>query len=106
MVYGMYPLSSMNPSAASSNGPGGPPVVMFYPYDHNSTYNNSHGEQLEFGSMGPVGFSGTNEQAQPGDGSRPKGAIEEQRFHAVSGQRSSPDQPSSPHYQRKKTEKW
>ncbi|OIS99754.1 PREDICTED: uncharacterized protein LOC109231331 [Nicotiana attenuata] len=105
MVHGMYPLTSMNPSAVSSNGPGVPPVVMFYPFDHNSTYN-SHGEQLEFGSVGPVGFSGVNEQVQPGDGSQLRGAFEEQRFHAVSVQRSSPDRPSSPHYQRKKTEKW
>ncbi|KAJ8556234.1 hypothetical protein K7X08_022992 [Anisodus acutangulus] len=79
MVYDMYPL---NPSAASLNGP---PVVMFYPFDHN-------GEQLEFGSMSQVGV---NEQAQTGDGSRLKGAFEEQRF-----QLSSPDRPSSPHYQR------
>ncbi|CAN4099454.1 unnamed protein product [Withania somnifera] len=100
MVYGMYPLTSMNPSAVSSNGTGVPPVVMFYPFDHNSAYN-SHGEQLEFGSMGPVGFSGINEQAQPGDGSRPKGAVEELRFYVVSGQQSSPDRPSSPHYQRR-----
>ncbi|XP_059301561.1 uncharacterized protein LOC132053510 isoform X2 [Lycium ferocissimum] len=85
MVYGMYPV---NPNAASSNGH---PVVMFDPFDQN-------GEQLEFGSMGQVGV---NEQAQTGDGSRLKGAFEEQRF-----QRSSPDRPSSPHYQRKKTEKW
>ncbi|CAN4125015.1 unnamed protein product [Withania somnifera] len=97
MVYGMYPSTSMNPSAASSNGPAVPPVVMFYPFDHNSTYN-SH-EQLEFGSIGPVGFSGINEQAQPGDGSRLKGAVEEQRFHVVSGQQSSPDRPL--HYQRR-----
>ncbi|XP_009603363.1 uncharacterized protein LOC107768201 isoform X1 [Nicotiana tabacum] len=101
-VYGMYPLTSMNPSAMSST----PPAVMFYPFDHNSTYN-SHGEQLEFGSVSPVGFSGVNEQVQSGDGSRLRGgALEEQRFHAVSGQWSSPDRPSSLHYQRKKTEKW
>lgn len=95
-VYGMYPLTSMNPSAMSST----PPAVMFYPFDHNSTYN-SHGEQLEFGSVSPVGFSGVNEQVQSGDGSRLRGgALEEQRFHAVSGQWSSPDRPSSLHYQR------
>ncbi|CAN4111467.1 unnamed protein product [Withania somnifera] len=99
VAYGMYPLTAMNPSGATSNGPGGSPVVMFYPFDHNASYG-SHGEQLEFGSLGPAGFSGANEQPLPGEGNRQRGAFEEQRFHAVTGQRSSPDQPSSPHHQR------
>lgn len=98
-AYGMYPLTAMNPSGVTSNGPGGSPFVMLYPFDDNASYG-SHGEQLEFGSLGPVGFSGVNEQPQPGEVSRQRGAFEEQRFHAVSGQRSSPDQPSSPHHQR------
>ncbi|XP_016432541.2 uncharacterized protein LOC107759179 isoform X1 [Nicotiana tabacum] len=99
-AYGMYPLTAMNPSGGTSNGPGGSPFVMLYPFDDNASYG-SHGEQLEFGSLGPVGFSGVNEQPQPGEVSRQRGAFEEQRFHAVSGQRSSPDQPSSPHHQRR-----
>ncbi|KAM1068867.1 hypothetical protein ACFX2A_000779 [Malus domestica] len=88
----------MNPSGVSSNGPSMPPVVMLYHYDHNAGYG-PPAEQLEFGSLGPVGFSGLNE-AQLNEGSRMSGVFEEQRFHGGSTQRSSPDQPSSPHLQR------
>lgn len=89
----------MNPSEAASNGPSMPPVVMFYPYDHNAGYG-THAEQLEFGSLGPMGFSSLNEVSQLNEGSRISGAFEEQRFHGNSVQQSSPDQPSSPHIQR------
>lgn len=88
----------MNPSGASSNGPAIPPVVMFYPYDHNAAYA-SPTEQLEFGSLGPVGFSGVNEVSQLSEGSRSSGTVEDQRYHGTSGQQSSPDHPSS-HVQR------
>ncbi|OMP08591.1 hypothetical protein COLO4_06299, partial [Corchorus olitorius] len=98
MPYGMYPLPAMNPSGVSSNGPTIPSVVMLYPYDHNSGYS-SPAEQLEFGSLGPVGFSGMNEGSQLSDGSSSGGVFDEQRFHGTSAQRSSPDQPSSPHLQ-------
>ncbi|KAI3498226.1 hypothetical protein L1887_33996 [Cichorium endivia] len=70
--YGMY----SNPGGPSGNGSG---MVMVYPYEHNTGFG-SHSEQLEFGSLGPVGFPGVNEQSQI---------------------RSSPDQPSSPHHQRR-----
>ncbi|KAL2926284.1 hypothetical protein RDABS01_006751 [Bienertia sinuspersici] len=93
VAYGMYPMPGMNPGGVTSNGP----VVMLYPYDHNSGYA-SPGEQLEFGSLGPMGV-GTNE-ASPIDGTRLRRAFEDQRFHGSSGQQSSPDQPSSPHFQR------
>ncbi|PSS24216.1 Poly(A) RNA polymerase [Actinidia chinensis var. chinensis] len=96
VAYGMYPLPVMNPGGASSNEPSAPSVVMLYPFDHNASYS-SHAEQLEFGSLGPVGFSGMNEQPQVSKGSQAK----EQRFHRASMQRSSPDQPSSPHFQRR-----
>ncbi|KAJ0112753.1 hypothetical protein Patl1_00589 [Pistacia atlantica] len=98
VAYGMYPLSTMNPNGVSLNGPTMPPVVMLYPYDHNATYG-SPAEQLEFGSLGPVGSSGPNEVSQISEGSRSSGTFDEQRFHGTSGQRSSPDQPS-PHIQR------
>ncbi|KAH9732317.1 NTP transf 2 domain-containing protein [Citrus sinensis] len=98
VAYGMYPLSAMNPSGASSNGPAIPPVVMFYPYDHNAAYA-SPTEQLEFGSLGPVGFSGVNEASQLSEGSRSSGTVEDQRYHGTLGQQSSPDHPSS-HVQR------
>ncbi|XWS32056.1 hypothetical protein CRYUN_Cryun23aG0128200 [Craigia yunnanensis] len=97
--YGMYPLPTMNPNGVSSNGPTIPTVVMLYPYDHNSGYS-SPTEQLEFASLGPVGFSGMNEVSQLSDGSSSGGVFEEQRFHGTSAQRSSPDQPSSPHLQK------
>ncbi|XWS76888.1 hypothetical protein CRYUN_Cryun01aG0216600 [Craigia yunnanensis] len=98
MPYGMYPLPAMSPSGVSSIGPTIPSVVMLYPYDHNSGYG-SPVEHLEFGSLGPVGFPGMNEVSQLSDGSNSGGVFEEQRFHGTSAQRSSPDQPSSPHLQ-------
>lgn len=99
VAYGMYPIPGMNPSGVSSNGPTIPSVVMLYPYDHNVGYGAS-AEQLEFGSLGPTGFSGVNELSQLNEGSRSGGAFEEQRFRGGSAQRSSPDQPSSPHISR------
>ncbi|XP_058743867.1 uncharacterized protein LOC131616527 isoform X1 [Vicia villosa] len=101
VAYGMYSIPGMNPSGVSSNGPAMPSVVMLYPYDHNSGYT-SPAEQLEFGSLGPMGFSGANELSQPNEGTpRSSGGIlEEQRFHGGPAQRSSPDQPSSPHVSR------
>ncbi|XP_045792240.1 uncharacterized protein LOC123887013 isoform X4 [Trifolium pratense] len=100
VAYGMYSIPGMNPGGVSSNGPTMPSVVMLYPYDHNAGYS-SPAEQLEFGSLGPMGFSGANELPQPNEGSRSgNGALEEQRFHGGPAQRSSPDQPSSPHVSR------
>lgn len=99
VAYGMYPLPAMNPGGASANGPAMPSVVMLYPYDHNAGYN-TPGEQLEFGTLGPVGFPSINEVPQLNEGSRISGVFEEQRFRGGSVQRSSPDQPSSPHIQR------
>ncbi|XP_030540915.2 uncharacterized protein LOC115748547 [Rhodamnia argentea] len=96
VAYGMYPLPAMNPSIVSSNGPTLPPVVMFYPYDHNAAYASSS-EQLEFGSIGTVGFSGMNDASQLNEGSS---IMEEQRCHGAPASRSSPDQPSSPHLRR------
>lgn len=99
VAYGMYSIPGMNPGGVSSNGPTMPSVVMLYPYDHNAGYS-SPAEQLEFGSLGPMGFSAVNELSQPNEGGRSGGALEEQRFHGGSAQRSSPDQPSSPHVSR------
>ncbi|KAL3517280.1 hypothetical protein ACH5RR_024182 [Cinchona calisaya] len=100
VAYSMYQLPQTDASGVSSNGPTGPPVVMLYPFDHNASFG-SHGEQLEFGTLGPIGFSGVNEQTHLSDGSRPRGAHDEHRFRGGSGQRSSPDQPSSPHHHRR-----
>ncbi|KAL0379406.1 UNVERIFIED_CONTAM: hypothetical protein Sangu_0004900 [Sesamum angustifolium] len=97
VAYSMYPLAATNHNGVS-NGPSVPPVMMLYPFDHNATYD-SRNEQLEFGSLGPVGFSGINDQSQLNDGIRAR-AFEEHRLHGSSGHRSSPDQPSSPHHQR------
>ncbi|XP_027349927.1 uncharacterized protein LOC113861357 isoform X2 [Abrus precatorius] len=95
MAYGMYPLPGMSSSGISSNGPAIPPVVMLYPYDHNAGYS-SPAELLEFGSLGPMGFSGVNELSQLNEGTQSSGAFEEQRFNGGTAQQSSPDQPSSP----------
>ncbi|KAJ8440666.1 hypothetical protein Cgig2_031083 [Carnegiea gigantea] len=99
MAYGMYPLPGMSSSGVMSNGPTVPSVVMLCSYDHNSGYV-SPGEQLEFGSLGPVGLVVMNDAAQPADGTRVRGPFVEQRHHGSSIQHSSPDQPSSPHFQR------
>ncbi|EYU32228.1 hypothetical protein ABFS82_02G173400 [Erythranthe guttata] len=85
VAYTMYPMAPMNQNGVS-NGPV-PPVMMLYPFDHNATYS----EQLEFGSLGPAGIQGINEQSQ----------LNDRRIHGSSGHRSSPDQPSSPHHQRR-----
>ncbi|KAE8660503.1 hypothetical protein F3Y22_tig00116951pilonHSYRG00291 [Hibiscus syriacus] len=99
MPYGMYPLPAMNHSGVSSNGPTIPSVVMLYPYEHNSGYG-SPDEQLDFGSLGPVAFSGMNKEVpQPSDGSSSSGLFDKQRFHGTSAQQSL-DQPSSSHLQR------
>ena len=99
VAYGMYPVPGMNSSGIMSNGPSVPSVVMLYPYDHNSGYV-SPGEQLEFGSLGSMGLVGMNDATQPADGTRVRGPFVEQRYHGSSTQHSSPDQPSSPHFQR------
>ncbi|XP_057981422.1 uncharacterized protein LOC131166845 isoform X2 [Malania oleifera] len=103
MAYGMYPMPALDTGGVSSNGPTVPSVVMLYPYDHNAGYG-APAEQLEFGSLGPVGISGMNETSQLNDGSRMRGLFDEQRFHASSAQQS-PDQPSSPHIQRSVAQK-
>ncbi|XAR53969.1 Polynucleotide adenylyltransferase [Bertholletia excelsa] len=99
MPYRMYSLPTMNPNGVSSNGPTVPSVVMLYPLDQNANYG-TQAEQLEFGSLGPIGFPNTNEQPQLSEGNRLREAFEDQRFNGGSVQQSSPDQPSSPHFQR------
>ncbi|CAN1793801.1 hypothetical protein LINPERHAP1_LOCUS20119 [Linum perenne] len=89
MTYGMYPITS---GGLQSNGQ----VVMLYPYDQNTAGYVSPGEQIEFGSLGPVGYSGVGDL---NEGSRSGAGFEEQRFHSSAVQLSSPDQPSSPHFQ-------
>ncbi|KAK7389825.1 hypothetical protein VNO78_25119 [Psophocarpus tetragonolobus] len=99
VAYGMYPIPAMNPGGVPSNGPTMPSVVMFYPYDHTAGYAPS-AEQLEFGTLGPMGYSGVNELSQANEGNQSSGAHEEQRFRGSHTQRSSPDQPSSPNVPR------
>ncbi|GMH21737.1 hypothetical protein Nepgr_023579 [Nepenthes gracilis] len=83
----------VNPSGFTSNGMGVPSIVMLYPYDNNS---------LEFGSLGPVDFMGTatNLVSRLAEGTRTKGAFEEERVYGISAQWSPGDQPLSPHLQR------
>ncbi|KAJ0739977.1 putative polynucleotide adenylyltransferase [Helianthus annuus] len=87
VAYGMYPLPGVPP-----NGSDGP-VVMMYPFEQNPGFA-SQNEPVDVGSTGPAGFSGVNDQSPRGDGSRYRGVVEEQRLY-------SPDQPSSPHHQRR-----
>ncbi|KAK9758060.1 hypothetical protein RND81_01G204000 [Saponaria officinalis] len=92
VAYGMYPVPGMN-----LNGPTMQSVVMLNPYDHNSGYVSS-ADQPDFG---PVGYSGPSDASQPADGIPLRGAHENQRYHRSSTQHSSPDQPSSPHFNRR-----
>ncbi|KAJ0565711.1 putative polynucleotide adenylyltransferase [Helianthus annuus] len=87
VAYGMYPLPGVPP-----NGSDGP-VVMMYPFEQNPGFA-SQNEPVDVGSTGPAGFSGVNDQSPRGDGSRYSGVVEEHRLY-------SPDQPSSPHHQRR-----
>ncbi|CBI22537.3 unnamed protein product, partial [Vitis vinifera] len=96
MAYGMYPMPVMNPNGVSPSGTGVPPVVMLYPYDQNMGYA-SPTDQLEFGSLGPVHFSGINEVSQLSEVSS-RGVNDLQNFQGDSAL-SSPDQPSSPKIQ-------
>lgn len=98
-AYGTYPLQAMNTNGMSSNGPNVSYMVMLYPFEHNVSYG-SHVEQLEFGSLGPVGLSRMSEKSQLSEGSQFRGPLEQLRFLGGSTQWSSPDQPSSPRFQR------
>ncbi|XP_042505017.1 uncharacterized protein LOC122081795 isoform X1 [Macadamia integrifolia] len=93
--YGMYPFPAANSNGVTPTGPSVPSVVMLYSYDHNVGYG-SPAEQLEFGSLGPVHFSGVNDVPQLGEGGPARSVYEQQRFQGG----SSPDQPSSPQLQR------
>ncbi|PIA49055.1 hypothetical protein AQUCO_01300119v1 [Aquilegia coerulea] len=95
---GMYPLQAVNSNGVVPTGPGVPSVVMLYSYDHNVGYG-STAEQVEFGSLGPVHLSGMNDFSHHGDGSPGRGVSEQQRFRGDSAL-SSPDEPSSPQFQR------
>ncbi|OVA01945.1 Nucleotidyl transferase domain [Macleaya cordata] len=100
VAYGMYPLPAVGSNGGAPTGPSVPSVVMLYSYgDHNVGYG-SPADQLEFGSLGPVHFSGMNEVSRLGEGGSTRGVYEQQRFRGVSPARSSPDQPSSPQLQR------
>ncbi|XP_042505663.1 uncharacterized protein LOC122082266 [Macadamia integrifolia] len=98
VAYGMYPLPSLNSNGITPTGPAVPSVVMLYSYDHNRGFG-SPAEQLEFGSLGPVHFSGVNDVSHLGDGGPARSVYEQQRFQGGSA-RSSPDQPSSPRLHR------
>uniref|UniRef100_A0A5B7BSD7 Uncharacterized protein n=1 Tax=Davidia involucrata TaxID=16924 RepID=A0A5B7BSD7_DAVIN len=67
VAYGMHPLPVVNHSGVSPSGTA-VPSVMLHPYDQNMGCG-SPAEQLEFGSLGPVHFSGINEELQLGEGS-------------------------------------
>ncbi|KAL3624400.1 hypothetical protein CASFOL_031068 [Castilleja foliolosa] len=100
MAHHMYPFTGTNPNGVS-NGPSSvPPLMMIYPYDHNAIYG-SPNEQLEFGSLGPVDSPGEDEHSQLNEGTRASRVYQDHRRYGGSEHHSSPDQPSSPHYQRR-----
>lgn len=99
-VHGVYSLQTMNSGGGAPSGPGVPSFVMFYPYDNNVGYgSSSNGEQVEFGSISRVHLSDVSEGSQHGEDSPRRGVHEQQRFRRGSAL-SSPDQPSSPRFQR------
>ncbi|CAK9165785.1 unnamed protein product [Ilex paraguariensis] len=81
-LYGMQTLPALDANGESSNGPDVSYLVMQYPFDHNAGYG-LHAEQLEFGSLGPVGFSDMNDQSPLSEGSRVVGPFDEHRFHGA-----------------------
>ncbi|KAK9291450.1 hypothetical protein L1049_019398 [Liquidambar formosana] len=93
VAYGMYPLPVVNPNGVSPSGSAMPSAAVLYPYDQNISHGSS-AEQLEFGSLGRVHFSGINEPSQLGEGSS-RCVNEQQNFQGDSAH-SSPAQPSSP----------
>ncbi|KAF9617850.1 hypothetical protein IFM89_039032 [Coptis chinensis] len=97
-VCGLYPYQMLNSNGMPPTGPGVPSVVMLYSYDQNVGYGLS-GEQVEFGSLGPVQMSGVNETPPNGEDSPGRGVYEQQMFRGGSAI-SSPDQPCSPQFQR------
>ncbi|XP_051119825.1 uncharacterized protein LOC127243635 isoform X2 [Andrographis paniculata] len=93
----MYSLAVANPGGVPNGS--APPIVMLYPFGHNAAYV-FHSDQLEFGSLGPLGFQGVNPQLQLHDGTQTR-AFEHHRSHGNFGHRTSRDQPSSPRPERK-----
>lgn len=106
VAYGMYPVPSVNPNASANGvlppGTGSVPsvVMLYHPYDQNMGYGE---QQLEFGSLGPMHFSGMNEMLTAGEGS--SRGVNEPRNLRRSSAHSSPDQPSSPNPQRSTVQK-
>ncbi|XP_068637691.1 uncharacterized protein [Aristolochia californica] len=101
MAYGMYQVPTMRSNGIAPSGPNVPSVVMLYSYDHNVGGYVPPQEQLEFGSLGPVPFSGVNDGSQLGDAGPARAVFEPRRgtYQGGSPARSSPDQPSSPQLQ-------
>ncbi|XP_068642549.1 uncharacterized protein [Aristolochia californica] len=104
MAYGMYQVPTMSSNGIAPSGSTVPSVVMLYSYDHNVGSYAPPQEQLEFGSLGPLQFSGANDELRLGDVGPARTVFEPRRgtYHGDedSPTRSSPDQPSSPQLQR------
>ncbi|XP_051132944.1 uncharacterized protein LOC127252696 isoform X2 [Andrographis paniculata] len=97
MAYGMFPLAPTNPLGVS-NGPSVPPVVVWYPFDHNAAYG-FNGEQLEFGSLGPVDLPGVDENSHLNEGTASR-TLQDHGRNGNTRHQSSPDQPPSPYHKR------
>ncbi|XP_048591641.1 uncharacterized protein LOC106353282 isoform X1 [Brassica napus] len=98
VAYSMYrmPPGMKQNNATSSEGHNGPPVMMYYPHDHNSVYN-SPTEHVEFASHGPAG-----EAPHRNDGNLSAGGAFEDQPRYRGAHMSSPDDPSSPRFPRGK----
>ncbi|KAL5744791.1 hypothetical protein ACOSQ2_027907 [Xanthoceras sorbifolium] len=93
---GMHPLPVVNPSGGSHSGAALPSLSMLYPHDRNLGYGYP-AEQLEFGSIGPVHFSGVDEASHADEDSL---SVNDHCDFLDDSEFSSLDQPSTPQLHR------
>ncbi|XP_008794020.2 uncharacterized protein LOC103710172 [Phoenix dactylifera] len=100
MAYAFHRPPVAGSDGVSPANPTIPPVFMVYSPDHGVGYDSST-EPLEFGSLGSMHLSGTNEAPRPNDGNPASGLYEQRHGTYFGGSpRSSPEQPSSPQLHR------
>ncbi|XP_073103659.1 uncharacterized protein [Elaeis guineensis] len=96
MAYALHPPPVAGSEGVNPARPAIPPLFMVYSHDHSVGYDSST-EPLEFGSLGPMHLSGTNEVPRPNDGNSESGLYEQRHGTYFGGSpRSSPEQSSSP----------
>ncbi|KAJ6847112.1 uncharacterized protein M6B38_284895 [Iris pallida] len=98
MPYGVYPM----PSVSSNGVDPSSSVVMLYPFDKEVGHGSSSESSLEFGSLGQVPISTANEAPRSTESNLGRRIHEQRRTtYRENCPRSSPDQSSSPHIQRR-----